>query len=80
MTADALSKLPIGTRLTWVYGENSYEKRHPAQIVEHSRGQVHLLVYFTDKPQQKKRWSLMTNQPVHESRGHVRVVKLEKAT
>lgn len=77
MTADRLKKMARGTRLFWVVGEGASEVRHPAKIVDHWPNQIGVLVYFRDKRQQKKRWSLITNQPVGESRGYLGKVRLE---
>ncbi len=79
MTKDELKELPIGSKVEWVFGEGSGERRHPAKIVDKHSNQVHLLVYFTDKPQQKIRWSLMTDKPVRESKGYVGKVRIEFA-
>lgn len=76
---DELKRLPIGTPLTWVIGEGANETRHPAKLVEHLPNQIGILVRFLNKPQQKKRWSLITNLPVGESRGYVGKVRLELA-
>lgn len=77
MMADQLKALRKGTRLFWVVGQGASEVRHPAKVVDHWPNQIGVLVYFLDKPQQKKRWSLITNQPVGESRGYVGKVRLE---
>ncbi|MDB5706607.1 MAG: hypothetical protein JWN66_3723 [Sphingomonas bacterium] len=76
MTADELKALPIGKRLFWVYGTGTSAVRIPTKVVEHSSKQVALLVYFPEG-QRRIRWSLTTNQPVHESRGYVGTVSLE---
>lgn len=78
MTVDELKALPIGTAVHWVIGPPGAERRLQAKVVKQRRDQTHVLVYFEDEPQQKKRWRHTTNQPVHESRGHVGRVKLER--
>lgn len=77
MLAENLKRLPNGTRLWWVIGEGISEVRHPAKLVGRRTNQVDLLVYFLDKRQGMRRWSLLTNQPVWESRGHVGKIRLE---
>ena len=77
MKVDQLKALPIGTSLYWVVGQGENAEYHPAKVVDHLPNQVGILVYFLEKPQQKIRWSLITNMPVGQSRGHVGRVKLE---
>ena len=77
MLADDLRLLPNGTRLLWVTGEGTNELHHPAKLVGRRTNQVDRLVYFLDKRQEKRRWSLLTNRPVWESRGYVGKVRLE---
>lgn len=77
MNIEALRSLPVGSRLQWVVGEYTSEVRHPAKLVDRMPNQLGILVKFIDKPQQKIRWSLITNQPVGQSRGYVGKVRLE---
>lgn len=78
MTPAELKALPIGAKIFWVFGSNEHPVRIPAKVVEHGGGQIALLVYFPDKPQARKRWSLTTNQPVGESKGYIGTVRLER--
>jgi hypothetical protein len=71
--------LPVGFRLHRVVGENANEVRHPAKVVERLPNQLGILVKFLDKTPRKIRWSLITNQPVGQARGHVGKVRLEAA-
>jgi hypothetical protein len=50
---------------------------HPCKFIEAFSGQAHLLVYFTDQPQRKIRWSLITNKPVGEFAGYAGKVRIE---
>lgn len=79
MLPEQIRSLPTGTLLYWVVGEGQNEVRHRAKLVDRTQNQVGLLVYFTDRLQQKKRWSLITNKPVGQGRGHVGKIRLELA-
>jgi len=77
MTINELRSLPVGTKLTYVIGEGSYEERHPAKLDRQASYYTGVLVYFTTKPQALIRWSTATNKPIGESfhRGTVRLIR-----
>lgn len=75
MTIDELRSLPPGTKLVYVFGEAD---RHPAKLIEHKPDHTGVLIYYTNKPQQKVRWSRRTNQPVR-TLGYEGKVRLELA-
>ena len=77
MTTDELRDLPVGTRLTYVYGMGIMEERHPARLVERGSYYTGILIRFTSKPQAKVRWSHATNRPVG-TRAHLGAVRLER--
>lgn len=77
MTVEELRRLPPGTMLSYIYGTGAAEERLQAKVVEHKSGYSGILVYFADKPQQKLRWSTLTNRPVG-TKGHLGQVRLER--
>ena len=77
MLARDLNELPVGTPLLWIVGEGASEVRHPARLLAHQpTDQVTLLVKFIGQPQERRRWSLLTNQPVG-TLGHIGSIRLE---
>jgi hypothetical protein len=77
MTAKELQSLPAGTRITYVEVLGATEDRHPAKVVDHAAGWTGVLIYFTNKDQQKIRWSTATNQPIG-TKGYLGKVCLDR--
>lgn len=69
LSLEQLAELRVGQNLWCIYKHGSEESKHPAVFRFREAGQLHILVKFTDQPQRKVRWSLITNRPVGESRG-----------
>jgi hypothetical protein len=63
--------------LNIVFTHGLTEIVHPCKFIAIINGQAHLLVYFTDQPQRKIRWSLITNKPVGEFAGYNGKVRIE---
>ena len=61
-----LTHLTKGQVLKIVFLNGDVKSIHPAKFIEIKNNQAHLLIYFTDKPQRKIRWSILTNKPVGE--------------
>lgn len=79
LSLEQLANLRTGRHLWCVFKAGSQEFKHPAIFRYKEHGQLHILVKFTDKPQRKIRWSLITNRPVGESRGFSGTARLELA-
>jgi hypothetical protein len=78
MTGEDLRSCPEGTKLTYVVGEGSAEKRYPALRRHSEAGWVMITVRYAEDDRRSFRWSTITNQPSHESRGYVGTVRLER--
>ncbi|MGW8278542.1 hypothetical protein ACWGK7_03475 [Sphingomonas aurantiaca] len=77
MTAEELQSLPAGTRITYVEVFGTTEGCHPAKVVDHAAGWTGVLIYFTNKDQQKIRWSTATNQPIG-TKGYLGKVRVDR--
>ena len=75
--ADDLKALRKGTKTRIVFTSGGREHVHPARFDGIQDGQAHFLVYWTDAPQQKLRWSLLTDMPVREGRGYIGKARVE---
>lgn len=78
MTAEDLRQCPAGTKLIYVVGEGSSERRYGAMRRHAESTWVMVTVRFGPDDVRSFRWSTITNQPVHESRGYVGKVRLER--
>ena len=70
LTVDELGRLPDGAEICWVFSSGSRVARHRALMKKHVNKSLLLHVFFDGITPEARRWSLITNQPLHEYRGH----------
>jgi hypothetical protein len=70
LTVAELGALRIGTEVTWIFSSGSEIRRHRAIVKRRDNKSLLLHVFFGDGVPDTRRWSLVTNQPVSEYRGH----------
>lgn len=79
MTPEELRACPPHTKLIYVVGEGAAEQRFSAERRDHGSGWVRIKVWLAADDAPTYRWSMVTNQPIGQSRGHVGKVRLERA-
>jgi hypothetical protein len=69
-SSEQLAALPPGTELEWVFSTGGEVRRHRALLKKQVNQSLLLHVLFDGVTPEARRWSLITNQPLHQYRGH----------
>jgi hypothetical protein len=70
LTTDSLARLPLEAELRWVFRSGSEVRIHRALMKKHVNKSLLLHVFFDGSTPDAARWSLVTNQPLHQWRGY----------
>jgi hypothetical protein len=65
-----LKQLPKNAELRWNFLSGSSVNQHKAIFKKFVNQSLLLHVFFDGSTPEGRRWSLITNQPLHEWRGH----------
>lgn len=77
MTADELMRCKPGTKLAYIVGVGTVERRYPAVRLHDEPEAVMLAVWFAGNDRRAFKWCTLTNQPQQEWQGRLGAVRLE---